>query len=117
MFFVRDGHHRVSVFRTLGLDLIEADVRLVQTLVEPDDVHAHSDLSDQELRRLLMQRVPLGRTAGRTLVLSDAQRYPWLAEMMEAWAARLMFAEGKPTDQRRRPPCAGTTRSSPRPPA
>ena len=39
-------------------------MRLVQTLVEPDDVHAHSDLSDQELRRLLMQRVPLGKTAG-----------------------------------------------------
>jgi hypothetical protein len=80
----------------VGLDVIEADVRLVQTLVEPDDVHAHSDLSDQELRRLLMQRVPVGKTAGRTLVLSDPQQYPWLAEMMEAWAARLMFAEGRP---------------------
>lgn len=96
MYFVRDGHHRVSVFRALGLDVIEADVRRVQTLVEPDDVHAHSDLSDQELRRLLMQRVPVGKTAGRTLVLSDPQQYPWLAETMEAWAARLMFAEGRP---------------------
>jgi hypothetical protein len=96
MFFVRDGHHRVSVFRTLGLGSIEARVQLVQTLVEPDDVHAHSDLSDQELLRLLLQRVPVGRTAGRTLVLSDAQRYPCLAETMEAWAARLMFAEGTP---------------------
>lgn len=96
MYFVRDGHHRVSVFRSLGLDLIEADVRLVQTLVEPDAVHAHSDLSDQELRRLLLQQVPLGRTAGRALVLTDARHYGWLVEMMEAWAARQMFAEGKP---------------------
>ncbi len=94
MYFVRDGHHRVSVFRALGLAEIEADVRLVQTLVEPDDVHAHSDLSDQELRRLLMQRVPVGKTAGRTLVLSDPQQYPCLAEVMEAWAGRLMFDEG-----------------------
>ena len=65
MYFVRDGHHRVSVFRALGLHEIEADVRLVRTLVEPDDVHAHSDLSDQELRRLLLQRVPVGRTAAQ----------------------------------------------------
>jgi hypothetical protein len=95
MYFVRDGHHRVSVFRGLGLDLIEADVRLVQTLVEPDAVHAHSDLSDQELRRLLMQQVPLGKTAIRALTVSDARHYPWLVEMMEALAARQMFAEGK----------------------
>ncbi len=95
LYFVRDGHHRVSVFRALELSTIEADVRLVQTLVEPDDVRAHSDLSDQELRRLLMQRVPLGKTARRALRLSDPTRYPWLAEMVEAWAARLMFAEGR----------------------
>ncbi len=94
MYFVRDGHHRVSVFRTLGLDSIEANVQLVRTLVEPDDVQTYSDLSDQELRKLLMQRVPLGRTAGRTLVLSDQQQYPSLAERMEAWAARVMFDEG-----------------------
>lgn len=99
MYFVRDGHHRVSVFRALELGQIEADVRLVQTLVEPDDVHSHSDLSDQELRRLLMQRVPLGKTARRTLALSDPQQYPWLAEMVEAWSARLMFAEGTLLDR------------------
>jgi hypothetical protein len=100
MYFVRDGHHRVSVFRSLELGSIEADVRLVQTLVDPDDVHAHSDLSDQELRRLLMQRVPLGKTARRALRLTDAKKYPWLAEMVEAWAARLMFFEGTLLDRR-----------------
>lgn len=94
MYFVRDGHHRVSVYRALGLDSIEADVRLVQTLVEPDEVHAHSDLSDKELRRLLFQRAPLGKTARRAIRLSDAQLYPLLAEMVEAWAARLIFADG-----------------------
>jgi hypothetical protein len=100
MYFVRDGHHRVSVFRALGLPSIEADVRLVRTLVEPDDVHSHSDLSARELRRLFMQRVPLGKTCRRNLVLSDAQDYPVLAEMVEAWAARLMFVEGTLLDRR-----------------
>jgi hypothetical protein len=95
MYFVRDGHHRVSVYRSLELPSIEADVRLVSTLVEADDVRSHSDLSARELRRLFMQRVPLGKTCRRALVLSDAARYPLFAEMVEAWAARLMFTEGR----------------------
>jgi hypothetical protein len=95
MYFVRDGHHRVSVHRALDLGTIEADVRLVRTLVEPDDVRQHSDLADRELRRLFMQRVPLGRSARAALQLSDPKQYPALAEMVEAWTARLMFAEGQ----------------------
>jgi hypothetical protein len=75
-------------------------VRLVRTLVSPDDVHAHSDLADHELRRLFLQRVPLGTAAQEQLELSDPKQYPWLAEMVEAWAARLMFVEGTVLDRR-----------------
>jgi len=100
IYFVRDGHHRVAVYRTLGLPEIEADVRLVRTLVEPDDVHAHSDLAARELRKLFLQRVPVPRSAYHALILSDPQQYPWFAEMVEAWAARLMFAEGVCLDRR-----------------
>jgi hypothetical protein len=95
IYFVRDGHHRVAVHRALDLPEIEADVRLVRTVVEPDDVRARSDLASRELRRLFLQRVPVGRTGRRALFLSDAEQYPWFAEMVEAWAARLMFAEGR----------------------
>jgi hypothetical protein len=100
LYFVRDGHHRVSVHRALELPTIEADVRLVRTLVSPDDVHAHSDLADHELRRLFLQRVPLGTAAQEQLELSDPKQYPWLAEMVEAWAARLMFVERTVLDRR-----------------
>jgi hypothetical protein len=98
IYFVRDGHHRVAVHRALELPVIDADVRLVHTVVEPDDVRAHSDLAARELRRLFLQRVPLGR-AGLGLHLTDPQQYPWFAEMVEAWAARLMFAEGRALDR------------------
>jgi hypothetical protein len=101
IYFVRDGHHRVSVYRSLELRTIEADVRLVRTLVEPEDVRSHSDLAARELRRLFLQRVPLGKAGRQALVLSDPQQYPVLAEMVEAWAARLMFAEGKALDRTR----------------
>ncbi|MGZ8750360.1 MAG: chromosome partitioning protein ParB [Pseudonocardia sp.] len=94
IYFVRDGHHRVAVHRALDLPEIEADVRLVRTVVEPDDVRARSDLAARELRRLFLQRVPVPRSAYYALILSDPQQYPWFAEMVEAWAARLMFAEG-----------------------
>jgi hypothetical protein len=100
IYFVRDGHHRVAVHRALELDQIEADVRLVRTLVEPDDVHAHSDLAARELRKVFLQRVPVPRMARHALILSDPEKYPWLAEMVEAWAARAMFAEGAPIDRR-----------------
>src|SRR5690349_20191484 len=100
IYFVRDGHHRVAVHRALGLPEIEADVRLVRTVVEPDDVHARSDLAARELRKLFLQRVPVPRSAYHALILSDPQQYPWFAEMVEAWAARLMFAEGICLDRR-----------------
>jgi hypothetical protein len=100
MYFVRDGHHRVAVHRALALDTIEADVRLVRTLVEPDDVHEHSDLAAAELRKLFLQRVPLPRAVRESLLLTDAEGYPWLAEMVEAWAARRMFADGVVMDRR-----------------
>jgi hypothetical protein len=95
MYFVRDGHHRVAVHRSLGLSMIEADVRLVHTLVEPDDVRAHSDLAARELRKLFVQRVPLSRSARQAVRLTRAEQYPFLAEMVEAWSARLMFREGE----------------------
>ena len=101
MYFVRDGHHRVSVHRALALPTIEADVRLVRTLVDPDDVRARSDLAGRELQRLFLQRVPIGRALQDAVELSNAEGYPWLAEMVEAWAARLMFAENTCLDRGR----------------
>ena len=99
IYFVRDGHHRVAVHRSLELDSIEADVRLVRTLVEPDDVHAHSDLAARELRKVFLQRVPVPRMARHALILSDPEKYPWFAEMVEAWAARAMFGGGDRIDR------------------
>ena len=73
IYFVRDGHHRVAVHRALDLPEIEADVRLVRTVVEPDDVQARSDLAARELRKLFLQRVPVPRSAYYAL---DPQRSP-----------------------------------------
>ena len=77
IYFVRDGHHRVAVHRALDLPEIEADVRLVRTVVEPDDVQARSDLAARELRKLFLQRVPVApRAATTALILSDPRAVP-----------------------------------------
>ena len=112
IYFVRDGHHRVAVHRALDLPEIEADVRLVRTVVEPDDVRARSDLAARELRKLFLQRVPVG--PGRRL-RSDPQR-PGAVPVVRGDGRGL----GRPADVRRghaawtvaRPRGAGTPRSS-----
>ena len=112
IYFVRDGHHRVAVHRALDLPEIEADVRLVRTVVEPDDVRARSDLAARELRRLFLQRVPVRRSA---LLRADPQR-PAAVPVVRGDGGGL----GRAADVRRghaawtaaRPRSAGTPRSS-----
>ena len=93
MYFVRDGHHRVSVCRALDVPIIEADVTLVRTLIAPEGVRSRADLTRKELRRIMLQRVPMAKSYRQQVKLSDPHDYPRLAEMIEAWGARLMLAE------------------------
>lgn len=92
-YFVRDGHHRVSVARALRLKLIEAEVTEVQTLLEPRDFGRRTDLEMKLWRKLFLQRVPLERSWRAKVAVSEPYGYGVLAEMVEAWAARRMQAE------------------------
>jgi len=99
-YFVRDGHHRVSVARALGLRLIEADVTEVQTLLEPREIGRRSDLERNLWRKLFLQRVPLDRSVREEVRVTEPHDYGVLAEMVEAWAARRMMAEEQLMDKR-----------------
>lgn len=92
-YFVRDGHHRVSVLRALGEKVIDADVTVIRTAIEAVPISDREDLKAAELRRLFLERVPLDRLARRECLCANARNYPGLAEMVEAWSARLMFRE------------------------
>ncbi|MDT0214900.1 chromosome partitioning protein ParB [Rothia sp. ARF10] len=94
MYFVRDGHHRVSVVRALGDSLIEADVTRIRTTLDPAGIRDRGDLRGKAMRKLFLERVPLDRLARAEVKCKDPANYPLLAEMVEAWAARLMFREG-----------------------
>lgn len=98
-YFVRDGHHRVSVARALRLKFIEAEVTEVQTLLEPRDFGRRTDLEMKLWRKLFLQRVPLEKSWRGKVTVSEPYAYGVLAEMVEAWAARRMQAEAALMDK------------------
>ena len=90
--FVRDGHHRVSVARQLGLDVIDAYVTEIETEVGADAAVRIHDLALKGHERLFFERVPLPRELRERIQLSRGSWYAGLAEGVEAWGFRLMQA-------------------------
>lgn len=94
VYFVRDGHHRVSVARALGLDTIEGRVVEVTTRVGADSRLTVADLPRKTHERLFRERVPLSVERARRVVLTDALDYGALAEGVEAWSFRAQHEHG-----------------------
>jgi hypothetical protein len=101
LYFVRDGHHRVSVARALGNREIEANVTEIDTVIDTEGIGGRRDLEGKNWGLRFLQRVPLTGERRAEINCTDPQNYHVLAEMIEAWACRLMHAEGayfdKPT--------------------
>src|SRR4051794_16551143 len=83
IYFVRDGHHRVSVARALGETTIEAHVRVVQTAVGATPDLSLADLALKHHERAFHERVPLPPDLRRRIVLHDEWRYAELASQVE----------------------------------
>lgn len=92
-YFVRDGHHRVSVARSLGLDVIEARVTAIDTFLSPVGITARADLELKHWRRIMLQRVPFTGEARAAVAVDNPFDYGVIAETVEAWATRTMHAE------------------------
>src|SRR3954462_11806278 len=78
--FVKDGHHRVSVARELGHEVIDAYVTEVITELRADRAIRLHDLRLKSHQRLFYERVPLPPAAREQIKLSDEWRYAALAE-------------------------------------
>jgi hypothetical protein len=100
MHFVRDGHHRVSVARQLGLETINAMVTEVITRISADSLVRPRDLALKSHQRLFSERVPLPPADQARIQLSDEWRYAALAEGVEAWGFRLIQERGQALDRR-----------------
>jgi hypothetical protein len=97
--FVEDGHHRVSVARQLGLEVIEANVTQIVTDVPAGGAIRLRDLALKSQERLFYERVPLPRAARERIKFNEKWRYAELAEGVEAWGFRAMQADGEFMDR------------------
>lgn len=98
-YFIKDGHHRVSISKALGLTEIEADVTHVDTALPLDGIK--TDLNRQHWRRIFLERVPLPADLRDDIQVTDPNDYHRLAEMVEAWSARWMHDHKRYVDPRR----------------
>jgi hypothetical protein len=93
--FVKDGHHRVSVARALGHDVIDAYVTEIETEVGADGNISLRDLPLKSHERLFYERVPIPREARLRVQPSDPAEFAELAEAIEAWGFRAMQSRGE----------------------
>ena len=100
LFFVRDGHHRVSVAKSLGRDDIDAYVVEIQTRVRLGRDLRVGDLPLKDHERLFRERVPLGRDERARISVTDPWAFGTLAEAVEAWGFRAMQDRGSYMDRR-----------------
>jgi hypothetical protein len=100
IYFVRDGHHRVSVARALGHADIDARVTEVVTRVGADHAITLEDLPIKSHERVFFERVPLPDNARPEIVLSDPRDYDMLAEAVEAWGFRSSQERGEAISRR-----------------
>jgi hypothetical protein len=99
LYFVRDGHHRVSVARAQGADAIEAHVTEIDTVIDTEGIGGRRDLEGKNWGLRFLKRVPLTGERRTEINCTDPSDYHRLAEMIEAWACRLMHEEGAYFDQ------------------
>jgi hypothetical protein len=88
--FVRDGHHRVSVAKSLGREDIDAYVSEVRTRVDTGDELRVTDLPLKSHERVFCERVPVEPDQLARVRPSDPWDFGRLAEAVEAWGFRLM---------------------------
>ncbi len=99
LYFVKDGHHRVSIATAMGQRTIDAYVTQVLTQVPAQGIRGRHDLVMKSYQRLFMDRVPLPEAAYAKLACIDPWSYAELGENVEAWGFRSMQAERQYLDR------------------
>jgi nucleotide-binding universal stress UspA family protein len=96
VYFVRDGNHRVSVARQLGVSHIQANVTEIQTRVplspadSPDDIIIKSEYADFLARTELDERYPDAQ-----LFVTAPGRYSLLLDEIEGERYRMALQRGE----------------------
>lgn len=86
--FVRDGHHRVSVARSLGWDSLPATVTRICTVAYAMGCLRAAHMDSKAAERRFLQRIPLPYDVRRDLWLDSPADWARLTEAAQAWAYR-----------------------------
>jgi hypothetical protein len=100
VYFVKDGHHRVSVARALGHQTIDARVVEVVTHVGAGRDLQRADLPLKSHERVFFERVPLPPEHRERVRPSDPWDFADMAEGIEAWGWRWTREHDRPMDRR-----------------
>jgi hypothetical protein len=88
LYFVKDGHHRVSIAIATGQETIDAYVTEVQTVMPATGIRHRGDLLMKDYERMFRSRVPLPEQAYGAISFTDPWSYAELGEAVEAWGFR-----------------------------
>lgn len=88
MYFVRDGHHRVSIARSMGWATIDANVRQICTIAFGEACLRLAHLPSKAAERLFLQRMPLPDEVRARLWLERPKDWTRLGDAAESWAYR-----------------------------
>jgi hypothetical protein len=93
LYFVKDGHHRVSIAIATGQKSIDAYVTEVLTVLPARGIRRRGDLLMKSYEREFHARVPLPTQAQQAITVSDPWTYALLGQAVEAWGFRAMQHE------------------------
>jgi uncharacterized ParB-like nuclease family protein len=99
LYFVVDGHHRVSVARALGRDTIVARVLRICTVAYATRCLRRTHLETKAAERRFLERVPLGVGLRCGLWLDCPGDWLRLADSAEAWGRRHARRTGRVLDR------------------
>jgi hypothetical protein len=99
LYFVQDGHHRVSVARAMGDKDINANVVEVRTKLGAGRELRLADLPLKRHERVFHERVPLPPAMRDRIQLSDEWRYAQLATLIESWGYRASLVRERVRDR------------------
>lgn len=99
LYFVADGHHRVSIARARGMATVPAHVRRILTVACADRCLTVYDLPAKAELRAFLERVPLPDDVRVGLSLDDPSQWRRLADAAEAWGFRQTIAQRAVTDR------------------
>lgn len=99
LYFVRDGHHRISVAKALGREWITARVHRICTIAYAQACLQAAHLPNKAAERRFLERIPLPNALRTQLWLDEPAQWARLIDAAEAWALRRTLSGDGPTDR------------------